>query len=163
MRKTVAILILGGALTLAAAEPHFGVQGALSLPVNNLSNNAYVGFQAGGHGRWYFEQGHGLMARADMTLYSPNGGTNVTDLGVAADYTYHLERSPVGVYLLAGLSQNSFHTSFSDRSRNDSGLGWDLGAGYDLDHHTGVQVRYVTHSFSGLTYSAFNVGVTYTF
>ncbi|MGA2080599.1 MAG: outer membrane beta-barrel protein [Holophaga sp.] len=163
MRTTVAILIIAGALSLPAADLHFGVQGALSVPVNDLSSNAYVGLQAGAHARWYFEQGHGLMVRGDMTLYAQNGDTSVTDLAVAADYTYHLERRLDGLYVLAGLSQDSYHTSYSYSSRNDTGLGVDLGAGYDLDHHLGVQARYVTHSYSGLTYSALNLGVTYTF
>jgi len=163
VRTTVAILIIAGALPLPAAEPHFGVQGGLSVPVNDLSSNAYIGVQAGAHGRWDFEHGHGLMVRGDMTLYAQNGGTSVTDLAVAADYTYHLERRLNGLYLLAGLSQDSYHTSYSSYSRSDSGLGLDLGAGYDLDHHLGLQARYVTHSYSGLTYSALNLGATYTF
>jgi len=163
VRTTLAILTLSCALSLPAAEPHFGVQGALSVPVNDLSSNAYVGVQAGAHGRWDFGRGHGLMVRGDMTLYAQNGGTSVSDLAASADYTYHLERRPTGLYLLAGLSQDAYHTSYSSYSRSDSGLGVDLGAGFDLDHHMGVQARYVTHSYSGLTYSALNLGVTYTF
>ena len=65
--------------------------------------------------------------------------------------------------MLAGLSDQNYHTGFPDFSRNDNGLGIDLGVGYDLDRHTGLQARYTTNSFSGYTYSALNLGVTYTF
>lgn len=163
MRTVLAILIIGGALPLAAAEVDFGVQAAASLPTSNLSDNAYVGVQGGGHMRWDFSHGHGIMFRADLAVYPQNGGTSVNGFAVAADYTYHLEGHHTGLYVLGGLSQASYHTSFSSYSRSDSGLGFDVGAGYDIDRHVGLQARYTSYSFTGLTYSAMNVGVTYTF
>jgi len=164
VRKSALILTLGAALSLAAAEPHFGAQAALSFPFSTLSDNGYLGLQLGGHGRWYFGGGHGLMARADLAFYGSNKSTSVTGFDVAADYTYHLERRPEGAYLLAGLSQASYHTSFPNHSDNDSALGIDLGAGYDLDQHLGLQARYTTHSLGNdKTYGALNLGVTYTF
>lgn len=163
MRKVLAILSIGGALSLAAAEVDFGVQAAASLPTSNLSDNAYVGVQVGGHMRWDFSHGHGIMVRADAVLYPQNNGNSVNGFAVAADYTYHLERRQTGLYVLGGLSEASYHTSYPGSSRSDSGLGFDLGAGYDIDRHAGLQLRYTSYSFSGLTYSALNVGVTYTF
>ena len=165
MQKPVlAILLAGTALSLAAQDVQFGVQGGISLPAADLSNKASLGLTGGGHARWDFSQGHGLMARADLDLFTSNGGTNVTGLGVAADYTYHLERRPAGFYFLAGLNQLSFRTSPSaGPSRSDSSFGIDLGAGYDLDRHLGVQARYTTNSFNSLSYAALNLGVTYTF
>jgi len=159
------ILILGSAisLTLAAQDARFGVQGALSLPANDLASNADTGLQLGGHARWAFNGGHGVMARADLTFYGQSNSISVNSIAVAADYTYHFEQSQRGPYLLAGLSQQNYHTSFPSYSRNDSGLGVDLGAGYDLDRHLGLQARYTTNSYSNLTYSALNLGVTYTF
>jgi hypothetical protein len=163
MKKMLTILIMGSALALSAQDVRLGVQGGVSLPAGDLSSNATLGLQLGGHARFEFREGHGIMGRVDLTFYGQNSDTNVTDLAVAADYTYHVERRQQGLYVLAGLSQQNFHTGFPDYSRNDNGLGIDLGVGYDLDRHLGMQARYTTNSFSGLTYSALNVGVTYTF
>jgi hypothetical protein len=163
MKNILTVFALATALSLSAEVPHFGVQGGVSLPAQDLADNASLGLQLGGHARWNFKHGQTLMARADMTLYDQNNNTNVTTFGVGADYIYHLERRPSGLYLLAGLSNQNYHTSFTNSSRNDSGLGIDLGAGYDLDRHLGLQARYTTHSFNGLTYAALNLGATYTF
>jgi hypothetical protein len=154
---------MGTALTLSAQEVRFGVQGALSLPANDLTDNADPGLQVGGHARWDFGQGQGLMARADVTYFGQNDGVNVTDLAFAADYTYHFERRQHGLYVLAGLSEQNYHTSFQGYGQNNDGLGFDIGAGYDLDRHLGLQARYTTNSFDYGTYSALNLGVTYTF
>jgi hypothetical protein len=163
MKHALAILFLGAAVSLSAQETRFGVQGALSLPNNHLSDNAYLGMELGGHAQWDFHGGHGLMARADATFYSSNNGASVTGLALGADYTYHVDQRPTGFYLLAGLAQESFHTSFNTFSRNDSNLGVDAGAGYDFDRNLGCQLRYITHSVTGGTYSSLNLGVTYTF
>ena len=163
MKKTLTILIMGSALALSAQQPRFGVQGAVSLPTGDLSDNAGAGLQGGGHATWDFTEGHGLMARADLTVYGQNQGVDVSDLALAADYTYHFERRPKGLYVLAGLSGQSYHTSFHGYSRTDHGLGLDLGGGYDIDRHVGLQARYTTNNYSDITYSALNLGVTYTF
>jgi len=163
-KPVLAILLAGAALSLSAQDVQFGVQGGIALPAADMSNKASLGLTAGGHARWDFSQGHGLMARADLNLFTSNGGNNVTALGVAADYTYHLERRPAGFYFLAGLNQESFRTSPDvGPSRSDSSFGIDLGAGYDLDRHLGFQGRYTTNNFSSLTYAALNLGVTYSF
>ena len=163
MKKILTILIMGSALSLSAQDLRLGVQGGVSLPAGDLSNNATMGLQLGGHLKLALRGGHGVMGRVDLTFYGQNSGTSVTDLAVGADYTYHVERRQQGLYLLAGLSQQNYHTGFPNFSRNDNGLGIDLGLGYDVDRHLGLQTRYTTNSFSGLTYSALNVGVTYTF
>ena len=163
MKRAAAILIMGTALALSAQGVRFGVQGALSLPANDLADNADTGLQLGGHARWDFRNGHGLMARADATFFGQNDGVDVSSLAVAADYTYHFERRQRGLYVLAGLAQQNYRTSFHGDSQNDSGLGFDLGAGYDLDRNLGLQARYTTTNVSDATYSALNLGVTYTF
>jgi hypothetical protein len=159
----LAILVMGTALSLSAQEVRFGVQGALSLPANDLADNADAGLQLGGHARWDFGRGHGVMARADATFFGQNDGVTVNDLAIAADYTYHFERRQRGLYVLAGLSEQNYRTSYQGYSQNNSGLGFDIGAGYDLDRHVGLQARYTTNSFDFATYSALNLGVTYTF
>jgi hypothetical protein len=164
MKKSVAIFILASGLALSAqSDVRFGVQGAVSLPTNDLSNNAYFGVQLGGHAKVDFHEGHGLMARADMTFYSQNNGVSVTDLALAGDYTFHFDRRQLGTYVLAGLSAQNYRTSFPGHAKNDNGLGLDLGLGYDVDRNLGLLARYTTNSFSGYNYSAFNLGVTYTF
>jgi len=159
------ILILGSAisLTLAAQDARFGVQGALSLPANDLASNADTGLQLGGHARWAFNGGHGVMARADLTFYGRNQGVNVTDAAIAGDYTYHFARRQEGPYLLGGLSLHSFRTSVPGYAQSDSGLGLDLGGGYDFDRNLGLQARYTTNNLNDMVYSALNLGVTYTF
>jgi hypothetical protein len=149
---------------LAATEPQWGVQGALSFPAGDLSDSAHVGVQGGGHARWNFGQGNGLMARADVTLYGSKYGSNDSSVGVAADYTYHLGRNQRGLYLLGGLSVLDYSWSRDDNpSRSDTSLGVDLGVGYDLDRHVGLQARYTSHNTSGSTLSALNLGITYSF
>jgi hypothetical protein len=162
-RTLILILMTGAAMNLGAEQPRFGVQGGLSVPAGDLSDNANLGIQAGAHAKWDFRQGHGLMPRADLNLFSSNDGVNVTNVALACDYTYHFERRATGFYALAGLNLSNYHTSWRDHSSNDSSLGLDLGAGYDFDRHLGVQGRYTTNSFSGVTYGALNLGVTYTF
>jgi hypothetical protein len=65
MKPILAILILGTALSLSAQDVRFGVQGALALPDNDLTDNADAGLQLGGHVRWDFGRGHGVMAPGD--------------------------------------------------------------------------------------------------
>jgi hypothetical protein len=167
MRITSALLpILLTALAgipLAAQNVRFGVQGALALPVGDLGDSANLGLQLGGHARWDFGQGHGLLGRADLNLYGSRNNFSSSSLGLGADYTYHLERTLHGLYFLAGLSLQDYHMDHSDHSFNDSGLGIDLGAGYELNRNLGLQVRYTSHSFNHSTLSALNLGVTYTF
>jgi len=163
VKKTIAILIMGTALALSAQEVRFGVQGALSLPAGDLSDNAGGGLQVGGHARWAFNGGHGIMARADATFFGQKYGVDVSDLAFGGDYTYHFERRQRGLYVLAGLSQQNYRTSFQGYSQSDSSLGLDLGAGYDLDRHLGLQARYTSSNVNEMTYAALNLGVTYTF
>lgn len=158
-----AVLVLSAAAAHAQEPPRFGVQAALSLPANDLTDVANLGFQFGGHGKWDFGHGHGLMGRADVTLYGSKNNFSTTDFGAGADYTYHLDRTQRGVYFLAGVSFLSFSTSGYGHSTSNNGLGIDLGLGYDLDRHVGLQARYTTHSVNGGTFAALNLGVTYTF
>jgi hypothetical protein len=163
VKTTLAILILATAVSLSAQEVRFGVQGALAIPTGDLGDIADAGLQLGGHAKWDFNQGHGIMARVDATFFGQNDGVNVTNLAVAADYTYHFQRRQRGLYVLAGLSDQNYHTSYDGYSQNNNGLGIDLGVGYDLDRHLGLQARYTTADISSATYAALNLGVTYTF
>jgi hypothetical protein len=122
-----------------------------------------MGLQLGGHARMDLRGGNGLIGRVDLTFYGKNNSISVNDLAFGVDYTYHFERRQEGLYVLAGLSQQNYHTGFPGYSQNNNGLGIDLGVGYDLDRHLGLQARYTTNSFSNVTYAALNVGVTYTF
>jgi hypothetical protein len=155
--------MMGAALSLCAEDVRFGLQGALAIPSADLSNNGSLGIQGGGHAKWNIGEGHGLMPRADLNIYTAHNGVNVTGLSLACDYTYHVERSASGFYLLAGVNEATYHTSFSNHSTNDTSLGIDLGVGYDYDKHLGLQARYMTNSFNSVTYGALNVGVSYTF
>ena len=72
MKKAFVILAMGTALCLSAQDIRLGVQGAVSVPANNLADNANAGLQAGGHAQWDFRGGHGLMVRADLTFFGQN-------------------------------------------------------------------------------------------
>ena len=163
IRKSVTILMMGTALSLCAEDVRFGVQAGLAIPAADLSNNGSLGIEAGGHAKWNIGNGHGLMPQANINIYTANHSVNVTGLSLACDYTYHVEQRPTGFYLLAGLNEATYHTSWSNHSSNDTSLGIDLGLGYDLDRHMGMQARYTSNSFNSVTYGALNVGVTYTF
>jgi hypothetical protein len=156
------ILTAACAAPAAAAEPFFGLQGALSFPANDLSNVANTGIQVGGHARWDFGGGHGIMARADINLFGSKNGVSTTSFGAGADYSYHLDQNRRGVYFLAGVTMTSYSVSYHGSSSR-SGLGLDLGVGYDVDRRLGFQARYTTHNLDGATFSALNLGVTYGF
>ena len=151
-----AMLVAG---SLAAASPELGVQGALAVPTADLSDSAGLGIQGGANARWNFGAGHGIMGRADLTLYSGKNGSTDSSFGLAADYTYHPDHNGRGVYVLAGLSL----LSYSAGHRSDSALGLDLGVGYDVDRHIGYQIRYTTHNINSATLASLNLGVTYAF
>ena len=158
------VLALGlAAAPLAAQDARFGVQGALAFPTGDLGDNAGVGVQLGGHVRWNFGQGQGLMARADFTSYGSRYGVDTSSFALAADYTYHPHRDQLGIYLLAGLSFQDCHRSFPDGAVNDNGLGLDLGVGYDLNRNLGLQARITSQSADNGNLTALNLGVTYTF
>lgn len=159
---TAIVLVASGTMVLAQT-PRFGVQGAISAPTNDLSNAANLGLQLGGHAKWDFRGGHGLMARADLTLYGSKDGLSTTSFGGGADYTYHVDRRQTGFYFLAGLTILNYRVSGSGDTDSSNGLGIDLGVGYDMDRNLGLQARYTTHEQDGATLSALNLGVTYTF
>lgn len=148
---------------LSAQDARFGVQAALAFPVNDLTDNAGLGLQVGGHVRWDFGSGHGLMVRADVTFYTSKDGASTTSQGVGADYTYHFDQNRRGFYVLAGVSMMSYNTSVPGTSFTNNGLGLDLGVGYDVHRNLGLQARYTTHSIDGATLSSLNLGATYTF
>jgi len=146
---------------LAAATPEWGVQGALAVPTADLSSSAGLGLQGGANAKWNFGGGHGVMGRADLTLYSGKDGANDSSFGVAADYTFHPDRNARGVYFLGGLSFLTYSAGHGTGSVN--GFGLDLGVGYDQDRHIGYQIRYTTHSINSATLASLNLGITYTF
>lgn len=147
----------------SAADPWFGVQGALAFPVNDLTDAANLGLQLGGHARWDFGGGHGLMARGDVTLFGSKDGASTTSFGVGADYTWHPDRNRRGVYLLGGVSFMSYGISLHGHSDSENGLGLDLGVGYDVSRQLGFQARYTTHNLDHATFATLNLGVTYAF
>jgi hypothetical protein len=156
-----ALLLATGAAH--AAEPAFGFQGALALPTGDLSDMAGLGLQAGGHARWDFGRGHGIMARADATFYGSKHGVTTSSLAAAGDYTYHLDQNRRGLYFLAGISFINYSHSWNGVSNSNNGLGFDIGAGFDLDKHLGLQARYTSHNLDSIGYGSLNLGVTYTF
>jgi hypothetical protein len=156
-------LASAAALSLSAAEPRFGLQGALALPQADLTDSANPGLQFGGHAKWDFGQGHGLLARADLTFFGRKDGTSASSLGGGADYTYHLDRNARGFYLLAGASVLNYHYRFGNNTRTGSALGPEVGGGFDVDRNLGFQVRYTVHDLSNASLGSLNLGVTYTF
>jgi hypothetical protein len=150
-------------LPLAAQDLRLGVQGALSFPGGDLSDAAQPGLQVGGHLRWDFRQGHGLIARVDWTAYGDKNDVSTSSAGLGADYTYHFERTQRGFYVLAGLSMQTYRRDYPDGYVNDSGLGLDLGVGYDLDRHLGLQARLTSQSVNHATLTALNLGASFTF
>jgi hypothetical protein len=145
---------------LAAQVPQFGMQGALAFPGGDLADSADVGLQVGGHVRWDYGRGCGLMARVDLTAYGRKDGYNASSLGAGADFTYHFRQNRRGLYALAGLSLQNYSREVPYGSIHDNGLGVALGLGYDLDRHIGLQARLVSGQES---LSSFNLGMTYSF
>lgn len=157
------LLLIAAPAALSAAEPPaVGIQGALIFPVGDLTNAASPGIQLGGHARWDFGRGHGLMARADLGLYGSKDGTKVTSFGGGADYTYHVDRNRRGIYFLAGLSFMNYEVSHGG-SASRSGFGPALGLGYDHTRNLGFQLRYTNHNLDGASMGSLNLGVTWTF
>lgn len=158
-----ALLTLATGASLFGEQPQWGVQGGLSVPSADLSDSANLGLTGGGNGKWNLGRGHAVIGRADLALYGRKNGNSDSSVAVAGDYTYHLSRNQQGLYFLGGVSVMDYSWSRQDNSRSDTALGLDLGVGYDLDRNVGLQARYTTHSVSGGTLDALNLGVTYTF
>lgn len=156
------VLAASPAALHAADPPALGVQAAVAFPVGDLPDVAKPGILLGGHGRWDFGGGHGLMARADLGLYASKDGASTNSFGAAADYTYHVDHNRRGLYLLAGVSFMNYSISRGS-SASRSGFGPDLGIGYDLTRNLGIQARYTTHSLDGATMASLNLGATWTF
>jgi len=148
---------------LAGQDVRFGFQGGLAVPAGDLSDSADLGLQAGVHAKWDLGSGHGLMARADLTSYSRKDGYGSASFAVGADYTFHFNRDQRGPYLLAGLSVQNYSREVPDGTEHDNGLGLDVGVGYDLDRHFGLQARITTLSASHADLNALILGFTYSF
>lgn len=161
--RTLTLCGLMCASVLSAQDVRGGVQAALAIPQADLSDVANMGLQVGGHARWAFGGGHGLMARGDFASYGKKDGVTTTALTFAADYTYHLDRNKQGFYLLAGLSHQSMNYSGWGAHSSDSGIGFDFGAGLDVNRNLGAQLRYTTHNLDRATVASLNLGVTWTF
>jgi hypothetical protein len=101
------------------------------------------------------------MGRADLTFYGSKNSVNTTAIAVGADYTYHFDRNRRGVYFLAGASFMNYNFSGGPSSR--SGLGPDVGLGFDASRNLGFQIRYTTHNLDHATLGSLNLGATYTF
>jgi len=157
------LLLVLGAVSLSAGDVRFGVQAALAFPMGDLSDGANLGLQGGGHAVLDLGQGHGLMGRVDLTLYSKKNDTNVTALGIAADYTYHFNQNQTGPYALAGLCHTNFNPSAVHNPASDNGFGIDLGVGYDVDRNLGYQARITSNSVDHGTMTSLNLGITYRF
>lgn len=158
----VVLLLLGGAF-LPAADIRGGVQGGLSLPQGDLADVANMGLHLGGHLRWDYGRGHGLMARGEFTPYGKKNGVTTNTFLFGADYTYHIDRNRRGVYVLAGLSHLNANYSGWGRRSGDSGIGFSFGGGMDMDRNLGFQVRFNSHSVDNATLASLNLGVTWTF
>ena len=148
---------------LCAQDIRYGVQGALSAPSGDLGDGANLGLQLGVHVRWNFGQGHGFMARGDWTSYGDKNEVSTTSSALGADYTYHFSQTQRGLYVLAGLSLQEYYQDFPDFSVDNSGLGLDLGVGFDVDRHLGFQARVTSANLDHATMTALNLGITYTF
>jgi len=128
MKKIVTILIMAARSPVRPGHPA-GRPGRRLPPRRRPVRQRHHGPSTGRPrqaGAQWRARSHG---RVDLTFYGQNSSTSVTDLAVAADYTYHVERRQQGLYVLAGLSQQNYHTAFPNYSRNDNGLGIDLGPG----------------------------------
>jgi len=164
IRIALSVLCISlGSVAMSAGDVRLGVQAALAFPVGDLGDGANPGVQGGGHAAWDLGEGHGIMGRADLTLYSKKNDTNITAFGVAGDYTYHFNRNQTGPYVLAGISYTNFNPSAVGSHGSDSGFGLDMGGGYELDRHLGLQARLTTNSADHGTMTSLNLGVTYRF
>ena len=157
------LLCASAGMAPAVEDARFGIQGAVSVPWADLSDNANLGIQFGGHGRWDFGQGHGLKGRVDLAYYGQKFDISTSSLGLGADYTFHFDRHQRGLYWLGGVSIANYSRNTPSGKLNDNGLGVDLGLGYDLNRNLGIEARLTRHAFDQATMTALNLGVSYTF
>ena len=145
-------ILCAGLLPLAAQDFQLGVQGAVAFPGGDLQDAAGPGLQLGGHLRWNFGQGHGLMARVDWTSFGDHDGVSTFPAPPWRPTTPTISTAPSGVYLLPGCHAD-LPPGLPGRPVNNSGLGLDLGLGYDLDRHLGLQARMTSSSMDHATLS----------
>lgn len=157
---TPMVLICLAGSPLLAEQPRYGLQGALAFPTGDLADSGDAGLQIGGHALWDLRQGMGIMARVDLTSYGRKDGYNASSFGAGADFLYHFDGNHRGLYAMAGLNLQNVSRDVPYGTIHDSGLGVDLGLGYDIDRNFGLQARF---NAGPASLSATTLGVTYTF
>ena len=187
MKKTLAVLAVGTMLPLCAHEGiRFGAQVTTSSPMATFhSKEAKQGYGLGAFATYDLGSGQAVVAKLGADRFSKLktgddvvGGieTTASSISVGADYIMHLNKSKTGFYGLAGLDVQRKHVKKYEQpvvgeqaktKANKTELGFNVGAGYDLNKNLGVQACYKIHTkkedAKRNSYPSVSVGVTYTF
>jgi len=145
----LALLLVGSGLQ--AQEAEFGAQGGIQIPLGDLGSTLgnNFGYNLGGHLSLYYGDGHELRTRVDYQSYggaydSSGHKTDVSALGLGADYVYYTEQRRKGLYLTMGLGYQWWSVSPGSTS---SSVALAAGAGYRLNQQWSFEGRFTTGQF----------------
>jgi hypothetical protein len=170
----LAALGLGIASIGACAELKFGLQGTLSLPLDDLKTltDSGQGLGAGAFMDIRFVEGQALRPRVDFIQYpSRSGGGESRQWScqtIGVDYLYFTQGRFQGPYLAAGLGSRNYEVKLDFNGRSSTGsnrkLGLTLGGGYVFTSHFEGNARYTrTAMDGGIQMGTLDLGVAYTF
>ena len=173
-RVLTTLTILAAALSLQAQSWHYGLQGAVNLPLTSLKDyvDSKPGPGLGVHGTYDLGDGHMLRPRLDYTAYPEAAFGSIkrkaSTLGLGGDYLFFISGKPEGLYLTLGVagSRWSFSTTGGATTLPSSTtkIGLTGGVGCQWSATLGTELRFV-HSriqsdFKG---DALQLGVTIRF
>jgi opacity protein-like surface antigen len=156
--NTTAKLICGGFIAaLVAAAPlkaqdfRFGVQGSVVNPMGDLSDIGSTGFGAAFLAEMGLTPNMAIRGKVDYLLFGEKSyGQGVKNtpstFAVTADCIYCLETLNHGFFGVVGISSLSTSSEVSGGGSSitvsESGLGFSVGAGYNINRNMGFELKY---------------------
>lgn len=144
-------VLLGTSLGIQAADPVFGVQAGLAIPVGDLDSmvGSSLGLHLGGHATFDLRNGHALKPRFEYSTYSGRGITASGPL-FGCDYVFHLEgRTGRGAFVGGGLGLVLWKESGHGWSDSSNTMELSMVGGYHFNREFTATVRYGTFSHEG--------------
>lgn len=172
--KSIGVLAIVAAPFAQGADLKFGLQGTLSVPLEDLktATDSGLGLGAGVFMDIRFLSNHVIRPRIDYIQYPSKSygdeSRKWSSRNIGFDYLYFTQPQFTGPYLAAGLSSRAYEVKIDSNGRSDSGtntnIGLNLGAGYVFSRHLEANVRYTMTSMDGgIHMASLDLGAAYTF
>lgn len=177
---------------IAQAPTRMGIQASLLKPQSDIFRSAVddkMGLDVGIHVATELGGGHILRPRFDYLHFPTRTDTytagvtsdyKLNGLSLGVDYLYHLQKTPQGFYLLAGLALNRWKIESEDISitiippsgpvvartpmnETSTKLAVSIGAGYQFTSRFGLEGRYQAGRIFNSDANFLQAGLTFSF